>query len=175
MGQSADEIREEIEQTRAEMNETVGELAYKADVPARMRDNVSERIASVKGTIVNAVGGASSNVRDASSNLREKADGMRDQARERASVAIENPLGLGLAAFGVGLVAGLLIPISRLENEQLGPVRDELVNRAQSAASEAVEAGKALVGETVLNATAAASAKGQEIARHAMSGTGASE
>jgi len=186
MGQSADEIREQIEQTRAEMSETVDELAYKADVPARVRENVSGRIASVKGTIKdtisNAVGGASSavggatvNVRDASSTLREKADDMQDQARRNASMAVENPLGLLLAAFGVGLVAGLVIPASRLENEQLGPVKDELVNRAQTAASEAVEAGKSLVGEAVVNAATSAGTKGQEIAKHAMSPSGSSD
>jgi Protein of unknown function (DUF3618) len=33
MGQDPDEIRQEIEQTRAEMGETVEAIGYKADVP----------------------------------------------------------------------------------------------------------------------------------------------
>lgn len=42
MGSEAAEIRQAIEQTRAELGETVQALAYKADVKARVNDKVSE-------------------------------------------------------------------------------------------------------------------------------------
>lgn len=42
MGTEAAEIREAIEQTRAELGETVQALAYKTDVKARAQDKVED-------------------------------------------------------------------------------------------------------------------------------------
>jgi hypothetical protein len=42
MGQDPDQIRQDIEDTRAEMSETVEAVGYKADVPSRAKDKVSE-------------------------------------------------------------------------------------------------------------------------------------
>lgn len=54
----------------------------------------------------------------------------------------ENPLGLALGALAVGFLAGLILPVSRYERETVGPLRDELVNRAQSISTEAIARGK---------------------------------
>ncbi len=43
MGEDPAAIREEIEQTRERMGETVDALGYKADVPARAKDSISDR------------------------------------------------------------------------------------------------------------------------------------
>ena len=48
MGQDPDAIREEIEQTRAEMSETVEAVGYKADVPSRAKEAVSDKVENVK-------------------------------------------------------------------------------------------------------------------------------
>lgn len=56
MGKDARTIRQEIEQTRERMGDTVEALAYKTDVSARMQDAVSERVEAVKATIGSAVG-----------------------------------------------------------------------------------------------------------------------
>ena len=44
MGQDPGLIREQIEQTRERMGETVDALGYKADVPARTRESISGRV-----------------------------------------------------------------------------------------------------------------------------------
>ena len=55
MGQDADQIRREIETTRAEMKgETVGAIGYKTDVKARTRDKVTD----TKDSIVSKISGA---------------------------------------------------------------------------------------------------------------------
>jgi hypothetical protein len=41
MGQDPDEIRQQIEQTRTEMGETVEAIGYKADVPSRAKEAVA--------------------------------------------------------------------------------------------------------------------------------------
>src|SRR6266508_1440523 len=51
MGQEPDDIRQEIEQTRAEMSETVDAIGYKADVPSRAKEKVSEKVDNVKATV----------------------------------------------------------------------------------------------------------------------------
>ena len=51
MGKDASEIRREIEETRARMGDTVEALGYKADVPARVKDAVNERVETVRGSM----------------------------------------------------------------------------------------------------------------------------
>ena len=43
MGQEPSQIRQEIEETRAEMGDTVDALAYKADVKTRMKESISDK------------------------------------------------------------------------------------------------------------------------------------
>ena len=52
MGQEPDRIRAEIEQTRAEMTETVDALGYKADVKSRAKENLQDKKDSAKESIV---------------------------------------------------------------------------------------------------------------------------
>lgn len=86
MGQTPDEIRHEIEQTRNEMSETAGALGYKANVPARTKGWVSAK----KDAVVSAV----------ADRQQIKAGG-----RRAVSVAESNPLGLAIAGGAVGFIA----------------------------------------------------------------------
>src|SRR5450631_114412 len=70
MGKDASTIRQEIEQTRERMGDTVEALAYKTDVPARVKDSVNERIESVKGTIGDVVDSVKSAVVGATDNVK---------------------------------------------------------------------------------------------------------
>ena len=54
MGEEPDRIRAEIEQTRAEMSETVDALGYKADVKSRAKESIQEKKDSAKESIVGA-------------------------------------------------------------------------------------------------------------------------
>jgi hypothetical protein len=101
----------------------------------RMEDGVKERIETVKGTI----GGAIEDVAGPE---------MRTAAQRGAGVLAENPLGLMLGALGVGFVAGLLLPVTTYERETVGPLRDDLLDRAQSVGSEALEHGRQVLAET---------------------------
>ena len=51
MGETPDEIREDIEDTRARMGDTVEAIGYKADVPSRMKESVDEKKDSLLGSI----------------------------------------------------------------------------------------------------------------------------
>jgi uncharacterized protein YjbJ (UPF0337 family) len=179
MGQDTKQIRDEIETTRARMSDTVEAIGYKADVPSRVRDNVNERIASVKGTIGDAVGGArdavlgttqsvSDSASDSLGNVQDRVSDGVASTRRAASMALENPLGLALGGLAVGLLAGLLIPITDVEREKLGPIRDDIAGRAQTAVDETLEAGKSILTDAATTAVAAAKEKGTTIAQHAV-------
>jgi hypothetical protein len=92
MGKDASELRREIAETRERMTETVEAIGYKADVPARVRDVVNERVETVKETIENAMGVAS------------------DAVRDTATVDVERyPIGFTVAAFSAGYLAGAIV------------------------------------------------------------------
>lgn len=179
MGQDTTEIRREIETTRARMGETVEAIGYKADVPSRVRDNVNERIESVKGTIGDAIGNARDAVvgstKNASDSASESLNGLQNRAsdavessRRRASMALENPLGLALGGLAVGLLVGLIVPITDVERTKLGPIHDEVANRAQTAVDEAVEAGKTILADAASTVVQSAKVKGAAIAQEAV-------
>jgi hypothetical protein len=71
MGKDARTIRQEIEQTRERMGDTVEALAYKTDVPARMKDSLNERVESVKETIGDVVDSVKTGVAGASETVGE--------------------------------------------------------------------------------------------------------
>ena len=58
MGQTPDEIRTEIEQTRARMTDTVEAIGYRADVKTRAKEAIVEKKDAVMGVKDTVVGGA---------------------------------------------------------------------------------------------------------------------
>jgi ElaB/YqjD/DUF883 family membrane-anchored ribosome-binding protein len=123
MGEDPDRIREEIVRTRLEMGETVDALGYKADVKGRAKD----RVVGVKDRVVGAT---------------PDGDDVKQQARRARSVAQDNPLGLAVGAIAVGFLAGTLLPSTRVEDEKLGELSDDVVERAKATGQEALERGK---------------------------------
>jgi hypothetical protein len=123
VGEEPDRIRAEIEQTRADMTETVDALGYKADVPSRAK----EKIVGVKDKVA---GGT------------PDTEQVKRKARQGANMAQENPLGLAIGSVAVGFIAGMLIPSTRVEDEKLGEASDTVIEKVkegarQSAGSEA--------------------------------------
>jgi gas vesicle protein len=151
MGQDPAAIREQIEHTRDQIGETVDALGYKADVPARAKDAVSERLDTAKdavserfGMLKSKAGGVGTQVSDAAPDPGEVADG----ARRAAGVAQENPLGLAVGAAAVGFLAGMLIPGTKLEDERIGPMADQVKEQARATGEEALDHGRQIAQET---------------------------
>ena len=167
MGQEPDEIRGRIEQTRNEMGETIDALGYKADVPARAKDKVTGTVErareSVTGTvdsIKEAVGGSASSVKEATPDRQQVAG----QARHAAGVAQKNPLGLAVGSVAAGFLVGMLLPSSRVEDERIGPMADDVKEHAAEVGHEALEHGKQVAKEA---AQSAASTVGESAGQHA--------
>jgi ElaB/YqjD/DUF883 family membrane-anchored ribosome-binding protein len=123
MGEDPDTIREEIVRTRAEMGETVDAIGYKADVKSRAKDRISETKDRLTGKVSDVT-----------------PDGQ--QVKRAAGVAQENPLGLAIGGVAVGFLAGMLVPSSRIEDEKLGPMADQVKDQIKETGQEAMERGK---------------------------------
>ena len=75
--------------------------------------------------------------------LKEKARHGYEQGYESFKhTAEERPLAVGLGFLAIGVVAGMLLPSTRKEDELVGPTRDRLVNRSREVAEDAVDRGK---------------------------------
>jgi hypothetical protein len=154
MGQDADEIRREIETTRAEMSETVGAIGYKTDVKARTRDKVTD----TKDSIVSKISGATPDTGDA-----------KHRAKRAAGIAQENPVGLALGSVAVGFLAGMLIPSTDIEDEKVGAIADQVKDRAKETGQEALERGKEVAQEAAQSAKETAQESGQQHAQEVAS------
>jgi ElaB/YqjD/DUF883 family membrane-anchored ribosome-binding protein len=94
MAEDPDAIRREIADTREEIAETIDAIEYKADVPSRAGDRVSELRETVAG----------------------RADSLRASIR-RAPVVEDNPLLLAAGAAAAGFLIGLALPSARTRAE----------------------------------------------------------
>jgi hypothetical protein len=166
MGEDPDRIRREIEQTRAEMSETVDALGYKADVKSRAKESLQDKRDSAKESVVGATqsvkeklvgakdsvsgtaGSATSRVSDATPDREQ----IKVQARQAKGLAQENPLGLAIGSIAVGFIAGLLVPATRIEDEKLGQMSDQVIEKAKETGQEALEHGKQVAQETAQSA-----------------------
>src|ERR1041385_1553705 len=111
MGQDPEAIRRDIEHTRAEMGETVEAIGYKTDVRSRAKESIQDKTGRVRDKIP----GATPDAGDA-----------QGAARGAVGLAQENPIGLAVGAMAVGLVAGMLVPSTKVEDEKLGPMADQV-------------------------------------------------
>ena len=169
MGQDPDAIRQDIEQTRVEMSETVEAIGYKADVPARAKDAVSEKVENVKSKVSDtatrakeAVTGTTSRVGGRVADATPSSGQVRQQARRTAGLAKENPLGLAIGAVAVGFLAGLAVPSTRVEDEQFGPMADQVRGKVKETGQEALDRGKQVVQEVASSAADTARSSVQE-------------
>lgn len=102
-----------------------------------------EAVAGAKERVVDAAGTARERAGDLGYRTRQKARYQAYQARVGFWETMEErPLAVGAAALALGVVAGLLIPSTRKEDELLGETRDRLMERAREVGEEALEKGK---------------------------------
>lgn len=175
MGEDPQVIRQEIEQTRERLGDTVEALGDKTDVKGRavnrareMRDRVGEAGHRVTETVT----GAGHQVNEATPGAQDVKQG----ARRAAGIAQENPLGLALGGIAIGVLAGMALPTTRIEQERIGPVGEQVrevgqeamergTHVATEAASSAVEAATSAAKDTVREEGSSEAQKLQESVR----------
>lgn len=137
-----DQIRADIERTRADLSDNVDALTEKVS-PSRIAERQTEKVKGAfsdakekvfgvaedaKDRVMGAKDSATASVHSATEGVRGSAGSMADTAsaapRRVRSQTQGNPWAAGLVAFGVGLLAAGLIPSSRREREMVGQVKE---------------------------------------------------
>jgi gas vesicle protein len=147
MGQDPSQIREQIEHTRTDMGDTVEALGYKADVKTRAKDNIADKRDRLKERITGTT---------------PDADEVKQGAKRAVGVAQENPLGLAVGSLAAGFIAGMLVPSTRIEDEKVGPMADQVKEQAKETGQEALERGKEVAQEAAQSAKETVQEKGSE-------------
>jgi gas vesicle protein len=154
MGEDPNVIRRDIEDTRERMGDTVDALGYKTDVKSRAKESVTGKVDTVKEKLVGA--------KDSAVDATPSTGDVKHGARQAVGVAQENPLGLAVGAVAFGFLAGMLIPSTRVEDEKIGPMADQVKDQIKETGQEALEHGKAVVSETASSAADAAKQTAQD-------------
>jgi ElaB/YqjD/DUF883 family membrane-anchored ribosome-binding protein len=143
MGENPTANKQEIEQTRGEMGETVDAIGYKTDVRGRAGDYVSEKKDKVTGT----VSGVKDSVASTASRVVPSREGIKHQSQRVASTAQSNPVGMAVGAAAFGFLVGMLVPSTRVEDEHVGGVADRMKEKVSDAGHEALERGREVAQE----------------------------
>jgi hypothetical protein len=156
-----DAVHDKVDTVKGTIGGVVGGVK---DALSGATGKVGDALADARDTVTGKVGDVTSNVTDGVGGIAEKlpsgAD-VKNVARRGVGIAAENPLGLALGAVAVGFLAGLLTPVTDYEREKVGPIRDDLLDRAQSVGSDVLEHGKQVLQETVQSAVQTAQQSAQ--------------
>ena len=150
MGTSPDQLRDQIEATRADMTHNVDVLAEKVNpsaIASRQLDTVKGALGGVKDKVMGAAHGTGDHVSGTGTTLSDKASGLTGSVSNTVSGAPEalrsrtqgSPLAAGLIAFGAGLVLSSLLPASEKEQQAAVALKDKatpLVGEAKTQTSE---------------------------------------
>jgi hypothetical protein len=163
-----DEIRADIERTRAALSNDVDELAETVNpknVAQRQVDKVKEAASNVRERVMGSnddygsavgTGARSASAKEA---VAERAYGARDTVSERASeargamsrapIAVKqkaqgNPLAAGVIAFGLGMLVSSLIPATEKERQVVSQLQENLEPVKEKASEVARDIGESL-------------------------------
>ena len=153
MGKDPDLIREEIEETRSHMTETVEALGYKADVKSRVKDSISGQEGRSREQ-----GHRRGTRHGADEGRRAEGEGGRAEGRHHE----EQPTRADGRRCRCRLPRGLLLPSTKVEDDKLGEVADQVKDKAKETGQEALDRGKQVVQEAGGMAKEAAKESGQE-------------
>lgn len=143
------DIRRDIDQTRAELGRDVDALAEKMD-PNKVVDRQTEKVRGKWTDLKESVMGSPDDDDGAGTvqQAGERAGQMAEQAPETIKRRTRgNPLAAGLIALGAGWLIGSLIPASRAEQDAASTVKDKAQPAVEEAKSVAQEMGENLKPE----------------------------
>jgi hypothetical protein len=149
---AARDAGEVVANTARGVRDAVKDTAHDAKAMAgEAVDAAREKAADMVESTREAIG----NVQTRGADLRERARGQVRDAKLGFWLHMEKqPLVMGAAAIAVGLMAGLLVPTTRKEDQLMGGTRDDLFDRAQEKGRQILQKGKQ-VAETALESVKA--------------------
>jgi hypothetical protein len=170
VGQSAEEVRRDIERTREELGETFDAIGDKLSPrqavrrrTQRMRtavtsirervmgaaDDTGSAVSHRAGSMTEGVRGAASSVATTvSEGATQAADAVREAPETIRRQTQGNPLAVGVVAFGLGALAGSLLPKTRAEQDVAPKLRESVVDPLKTVAAEAGQEMKSSLQES---------------------------
>ncbi|BEL07438.1 DUF3618 domain-containing protein [Actinoplanes sichuanensis] len=153
MAEEPDQLRQDIERTRASLTRDVDLLAEKTSP----RQVARRRWTAVKESVMGTAEDTRHTAHEQAHRISEKASGLTDTAGEKASAAADrvkeaphavarqtrgNPVAAGIIAFGVGLLTASLMPVTDAERragQQLKDHSGDLTDKVKDVASDLKE------------------------------------
>lgn len=122
-------------------------------------------VSSVAGSAVSGVksgaGTAYQGLTSAASTAYDRAGEISTQARDTYEQYLEqSPLAVGAVAMALGAAVGMMIPSTRYEGELMGEAKEQLVQRAEGYAREAIDKVQQMAGEVTKTVNEQAKAQG---------------
>ncbi|MFI7494828.1 DUF3618 domain-containing protein [Kocuria sp. M4R2S49] len=175
--QNPEQIRADIEATRARLGSDVDAVAEKVTperVVERQKNKVQDKVQGVRERVMGSsddettVGGYSAG--DVKNEAAHRADQARDAVQNAPATAKAktrgNPLAAGLIALGAGWLVGSLLPSTQKEQELVSDAAD----RVQPHAQHAVESAKGMAQEVAQDMKEPAQEAAQSVKETAQSG-----
>ena len=152
MGQSAEELNSQIEDTRDRMAgnlDTLQDRVSPSAIVERRKQAARDRVSSVKDKVMGSAQSAKDSVTSSASGAGDSVTSTAQQQFQGA------PLAAGLVAFGAGVVLASLLPASRVEAEAAHRVV-ETAKDHQGVLDDVKSAGQGIVDNLKDSATEAA-------------------
>jgi ElaB/YqjD/DUF883 family membrane-anchored ribosome-binding protein len=136
-GDAAGNAVSSVQQTAGDVASTVGQTA----------GNVANTVGQTAGDVVGNVQQTAGQVADtvgqkAGQGAQQVQTVARDVTYTTSRALQENPLAFGAIAVAVGTAVGMALPTTRKEQEVLGPARDQLIERAEQTATQALSSAE---------------------------------
>jgi ElaB/YqjD/DUF883 family membrane-anchored ribosome-binding protein len=175
MGQSPEELKQDVESTRAELSDTLDAIGDRVS-PGRMIERRKNRMRQGMDTVRERIMGVS---HDTAGSAKEKLSSTMDTVRDLPDVGRQqtqgHPLVAGALAFGVGFLVAAVIPRTEAEEQMapqladtVEPLKQQVTQAGQQVAQQLKE--PAQQAATELKETAKEGA--QEVAQQAKEGAG---
>ncbi|MDQ3726550.1 MAG: hypothetical protein M3335_11800 [Actinomycetota bacterium] len=120
------------------MGDTVDALAYKTDVKTRVKESISDK----RDRLIEQVQGTTDKVTGKVGEATPDGQQVKEGAQQAVGVAQENPLGLAVGGLAAGFLVGMMLPSSKIEDERVGPLADQVKETAAETATEALDRGR---------------------------------
>ena len=123
MGESAEELRRDIEETRGGLTETldaIGDRVSPGRVIERRKNRMVQSVQSLRDRVMGSAADARDGMADSTSTAVDTVKGAPDVVRQQTQ---GSPVAAGAIAFGVGFLVAALLPPSEPEQRAAeGPV-----------------------------------------------------
>jgi len=113
-------------------------------------ESVKEKASEMGGKAKEKIGSALGSASEKSSQVKAKAKDYYQQGRQRVQETAEtHPLALGLGCMVAGILAGVVAPKTRAEDETFGDAADQIKSEAKQQAHALAEKGSAVADRAI--------------------------